>query len=261
MNQRSATVHDATTSPRVMRLLLWAVCAALLAAPRLAGQPLVFDSTSVNFGPALQGMKLSHVFRFINMSEDTIVIGEAHSSCSCAAAVLTNPVVAPGARGSVLVEYLPLYGLLGETEKTILLPLTSPCGAMDPVALRIRATMEAEVRSMPEALHCVLIEGVADTIAFVLESQSPDTLQILSRSAAFMQYAHSVSGGEAMSSPYTKFDLLASIEPLAPGQRRQCRLVLHGEVQAKISGSIRFALPHSDLRIAVTAEVRSIRAP
>jgi hypothetical protein len=229
-------------------------------------QDLRFDATVFDFGPTLQGTKLSHVFRFVNESCDTLFIDEPKSSCTCTAAVLSDGFIVPGLHGSVLVEYLPLFGLIGETEKTLALGVRNNRGDAWLVELRVKAKMEAEAHTDPMMLHCEMQEGESRSMNFDLVSNSSDTLVVWVQTAAFMQYADTSAAGDGrpahlVATPFVDFELRSTDAAIPPGGRKTYTLTMQGKMRSRISGSIRFVMPHSDLRVAVTADIFRIRSP
>ncbi len=81
--------------------------------------PFLFEETSYDFGTAKEdGGELVHVYRFTNVSRDTVIITQIRTLCRCTRGEASPRVVLPGAGGSIKVTFSP-YGYTGEQYKGV----------------------------------------------------------------------------------------------------------------------------------------------
>lgn len=81
-----------------------------------------FDSTEYDFGTFYKDVnKLSHTFTFTNTGTMPAIINKAVTTCGCTVATYTKEPVAPGKKGTVVVEYNPIGRFPGEFKRTITL--------------------------------------------------------------------------------------------------------------------------------------------
>lgn len=106
--------------PRPLTLLvlaaLGAACPfALAEGPSPAGGPpvervpggprLVFESKTFDFGKAIAGSTVEHVYRFRNAGDRDLVIRRVKPACGCTAALLSSERVPPGGTGEIKVTF------------------------------------------------------------------------------------------------------------------------------------------------------------
>jgi hypothetical protein len=82
------------------------------------GAKMQFAETSHDFGTAVQGMRVKHIFKFKNVGTDTLKIEQVKTSCGCTAAWEGSKVIAPQKDGMIEVE-LNTASKLGETSTTV----------------------------------------------------------------------------------------------------------------------------------------------
>lgn len=80
---------------------------AEFALPERAGAPVVewLTERDHDFGEIRAGKPVSFVFRFKNVSADTLLLQTVRTTCGCTAARYTEEPVAPGKEGEVNIEY------------------------------------------------------------------------------------------------------------------------------------------------------------
>jgi hypothetical protein len=83
------------------------VVTALALAPLQAQQEpaIKFKEKSWDFGKTKQGKVLTHVFRFENAGNATLIIRNVRTSCGCAAALVSSREINPGKSGEVKVTF------------------------------------------------------------------------------------------------------------------------------------------------------------
>lgn len=80
----------------------------LMACSMVCNAQVVFDSTYFDFGTIHEGDgPVSTVFRFRNISSDTVFIQSIATSCGCTTTQHNNAGIAPGAKDSVRVNFDP----------------------------------------------------------------------------------------------------------------------------------------------------------
>ena len=100
-----------------------------------------FDEKSFNFGDVKQGQKVSHVFHYKNTGTDTLRIDNIVSSCGCTVPNSYERKVAPGASGSITVEFNS-ENKMGVVNKTLtILSNAAPSGADPAEFLNIRVNV------------------------------------------------------------------------------------------------------------------------
>ncbi len=78
-----------------------------LAGIEIKGAPVVAWLTEQDhdFGEIRAGKPVNFVFRFKNISPDTILLQTVRTTCGCTAARYTEGPIAPGTEGEVIMEY------------------------------------------------------------------------------------------------------------------------------------------------------------
>ena len=69
------------------------------------GPVMTFETTSHDFGDVKAGAKVSYTFKYKNTGTDTLKIDNIVSSCGCTVPNSFEKVVAPGASGSITVQF------------------------------------------------------------------------------------------------------------------------------------------------------------
>ncbi len=66
---------------------------------------LSFGETTFDFGQVDEGEKVSHEYKFTNTGSEPLVISNAKGSCGCTVPQWPKTPIAPGAEGTILVEF------------------------------------------------------------------------------------------------------------------------------------------------------------
>jgi hypothetical protein len=77
-----------------------------------------FDEKTHDFGDVKQGQKVTYTFHYKNTGSDTLRIDNIVSSCGCTVPNSYEKIVAPGASGSITVEFNSA-GKMGVVNKTL----------------------------------------------------------------------------------------------------------------------------------------------
>jgi hypothetical protein len=91
-----------------MRLLYFFQCLSILTLSQsllFAQSKLEFDEINHNFGDIVEGVQATHVFRFKNVSKDSVRLLNVRASCGCTTPRWTTHTIAPGDTGSVEATY------------------------------------------------------------------------------------------------------------------------------------------------------------
>lgn len=99
---------DRRLSRRLGAALLLGVMAAALALVPLQAQQkpaIKFKENSWDFGKTKQGTVLTHVFRFENAGDATLIVRNVRTSCGCSAALISNKQIKPGKKGEIKVTF------------------------------------------------------------------------------------------------------------------------------------------------------------
>ncbi|MCM1177329.1 MAG: DUF1573 domain-containing protein [Clostridium sp.] len=81
--------------------------------------PLRFDRTSFDFGTAQEdGGELVHEYHFTNVSNDTVMITQIRTLCSCTRGMASSRLIIPGGKGTIKVTFNP-YGYSGRQSKGV----------------------------------------------------------------------------------------------------------------------------------------------
>lgn len=103
----------------------------LVAQIAVNGPVMTFEKKSHDFGDVKQGVKVTHVFRYKNTGNDTLRIDNVVSSCGCTVPNNYEKIVAPGASGSIAVEFNS-EGKMGVVNKTLTILSNAVTGAEEP---------------------------------------------------------------------------------------------------------------------------------
>lgn len=81
------------------------VFVAVVYLPAEKGPVIKFKEEKWNFGQTEQGKILTHVFKFTNAGDAPLKVRKVHTSCGCAAALVSKKEIAPGANGEIKVTF------------------------------------------------------------------------------------------------------------------------------------------------------------
>jgi hypothetical protein len=76
------------------------------------------NETSFDFGKAIEGDTLTHVFKLTNTGDEPLFVYKTSASCDCVAAVVTKEMIRPGASVDI-TAYFSTKGRKGEQKRTI----------------------------------------------------------------------------------------------------------------------------------------------
>ena len=64
-----------------------------------------YSETTFDFGDAIEGEKVRHIYAFTNTGSEPLVISNAKGSCGCTVPDWPREPIAPGASGEIIVEF------------------------------------------------------------------------------------------------------------------------------------------------------------
>jgi hypothetical protein len=154
-------------------LLLGAVVTALALVPLQAQQKpaIKFKEKSWDFGKTKQGTVLTHVFRFENAGDATLIIRNVRTTCGCAAALISSREIQPGKTGEIKVTF-NTKGYEGNQTKYLYVDSNDP---KDPKAqLAVKAAIDVPPRPRIE------LDSYSIDLGLILESEGIETQATLS---------------------------------------------------------------------------------
>ena len=106
----SATAEDATDATETVATNETGDAATLNAAnateePAGPTTSIEYTETTHDFGEAMEGEKVRHVYAFTNTGTEPLVISNAKGSCGCTVPDWPREPIAPGAAGEIVVEF------------------------------------------------------------------------------------------------------------------------------------------------------------
>jgi hypothetical protein len=119
-------------------LLLAALCLLPLGAGPGPAPRLVLDPESWDFGRTLKQRVLEKQFTIKNVGDAPLVIDRITTTCGCAAALLDEKTVKPGASATLKVTF-QTQDFDGRVERKVL--LRSNDRARDPLEIKLQATV------------------------------------------------------------------------------------------------------------------------
>jgi hypothetical protein len=121
------------------------LCPSVWAAPAIGT-----DSVNYDFGEILQGDQVEYVFRFRNVGDEVLQVGNVRSSCGCTAALLSATRIAPGEIGELRTTF-DSERFKGGIHKTIVFDTNDPRHPQ--VTFAISGNVKAELLVEPERLN------------------------------------------------------------------------------------------------------------
>ncbi len=154
-------------------LLIAAVVTALSLSPLLAQQAptIKFKETKWNFGKTQQGKVLTHVFRFQNLGDATLIVRNVRTSCGCAAALISNREIQPGKSGEIKVTF-NTKGYEGSQTKYIYVDSNDPKEPKAQLAVQVAIDVPPRPR--------VELDNYSIDLGLILESEGIETQTRLS---------------------------------------------------------------------------------
>ena len=89
------------------------------------GPALKFEKEMWDFGNVKQGKILTHVFKFRNDGDATLVVKQVKTSCGCTAALVSKKEIPPGKQGEIKVTF-NTRGFAGRVSKFIYIESNDP---------------------------------------------------------------------------------------------------------------------------------------
>ena len=108
------------------------ISAAIFAQTKKADELAKFSEAKYNFGKIKQGVPVTHVFEFTNLSEQPLVIESATASCGCTTPTWPQQPTAKGKSNKVTAGFNAAAP--GPFEKTVFVKIA---GADQPLELKI----------------------------------------------------------------------------------------------------------------------------
>ncbi len=129
---------------------VWVLVLGLAGAARAAGPQDFFDELSFDFGAVPRGPELSHPFRVVNKTDQTVQIGQVRVSCGmCSAARALQTTLAPG-QETVILAQMHTSRFANLKQITIYVTFTQP--KFEEVRLSIQANSRDDVSFNPDSL-------------------------------------------------------------------------------------------------------------
>jgi len=104
-----------------------------------------FEEQEYNFGEALEGETVQHVFKFVNEGNETLLISNVITSCGCTIVDWKREPVRPGKKGFIVAKFDTTHRL-GQQTKTITI-LSNSSNHVEKVnmMINVRPRQEAQV--------------------------------------------------------------------------------------------------------------------
>ena len=126
-----------------------------------------FDDKDHNWGTIYEGEKATHIFSFTNTGEADLVIDKVNSSCGCTAALVSEKIIAPGAKGEIKATF-DSTRRPGKQTKTITVQSNDPNESS--VRLTITGIVENYIEVKPDPLNLGTVfrgDAVTQTVRIV----------------------------------------------------------------------------------------------
>ncbi|MFQ5455265.1 MAG: DUF1573 domain-containing protein [Nitrospirota bacterium] len=69
------------------------------------GPRIKFFKDRYDFGRITQGKIVEHIFRFVNIGNEDLIIKEVNTSCGCTAALISSETIKPDEEGEIQISY------------------------------------------------------------------------------------------------------------------------------------------------------------
>lgn len=147
------------------------------------GARLEFETKLADLGELISGQSSRFVFNFTNTGDEDLIIRKVLATCDCAAALLSEPRIAPGNNGQIEVE-LSSKGRMGMVQSSIRIVSnddTQMDGGPNLTVLQVQATIVSLVRVMPQAAYFPSVDrGGEDQRRIVLTPEKGDAVEVRS---------------------------------------------------------------------------------
>lgn len=122
----------------IMKLLFFALFGIMVGSTNaIAGPALSFETTDLNLGPIYAGEIVEAGFKFVNNSDEELVIEKIASSCGCVVPEDAARSYAPGETGEISVQFDPSEaGTTGRVKKDIIVYSNDPKNSRVILSLR-----------------------------------------------------------------------------------------------------------------------------
>ncbi|MBI5646479.1 MAG: DUF1573 domain-containing protein [Ignavibacteriae bacterium] len=247
----------------LMRPLMVLLVLSCLLPGYAAGQGLIFDSTTHDFGRVKQREKVRATFRYTNAGTDTVYLLEPRAGCGCTAALLSAPMVTPKGTGSMSVDFTAYAGTFGHVEKHVQMFRRVPGGEQQIATLTIKAFIVGEVIPDSTLLRFDVTEGDSAVMHTALHNSSDHPVTLDNVSAALMEYVDTTAG-----TAYHSDRVIGRAVPdvvvalartqLEPGESTELSIGLRTHGKGQVTGSVRIVLPQSEIRVPVVGIVRRL---
>ena len=232
----------------------------------LDAQTLTFKSLVHDFGTVRQKAAVNCEFEYTNTGKDTAYIMQPRPSCGCTAAILSNAIVAPRQSGKIGVEYHTYAGTMGVVEKTITVIQRVNGEERNAGVLTIRANVVGEVIPDTSMLRFTATAGERVKMTLALKSNSDVALKLDNVSVAITEYADTTAGqayhsDKVTAKALTDYSIAVGQDELRPGETASITLEVQTRIKGQMNGSIRIALPNSEVRIPVVGVVYYNKSP
>lgn len=250
----------------LMSLLMVGLGTRTLAQGGKASTGVTFESTILEMGFVRQHAQVQGLFRFTNQSADTIIFSDPRSGCGCTAALLSSPVVPPGGSGTLQVKFTASVGMLGRIIKDVTVVQRTRRASLPDLRLQVATTVLAEIESDTSHIRLTSYPGEKQDIVFTIRSNTDKPLSLRNVSVSLMEYADTTAGNlyhadKVIAKAFTDVSWSVDKMDLSPKESTQVRLHLMPRIKGQIHGSIRFALPESEVRIPITCVVYQTPSP
>jgi len=245
---------------------LLAICGALFCLASMQGQTLKFVTMEHDFGIVKQKGAARFEFEFTNAGKDPAYLLPPRPGCGCTAAILSASVIPPKKSGKIGVEYHSYAGTVGKIEKNVVVLQRVNGEERNAGTLTIRATVVGEVIPDSSMFRFQTRAGERVTLSMKIRSNSEQVLKLDNISAAITEYADTTEGqayhsDKVIARPLTEFKLGVDNEELRPGESVTVTLEIQTHIKGQMNGSIRIALPNTEVRIPVVGVVYYNKSP
>jgi hypothetical protein len=162
------------------RLLPAALCAAaaMAAASANAAPKIAFEKTQVDFGTLGQGKSVELVYRFRNIGDQELTIGNIHASCGCTDATAAMRSLKPGESSEIRAKFNS-GSFRGRITKTITVETNDPDNRA--VQLTVVGYVKPSVEVFPQSINFgTLKKGRTFQQTVVLKPEDPSKFTIRS---------------------------------------------------------------------------------
>lgn len=158
-------------------LAAWTVLAAAPCRSLAAPPAIAFESETCDLGSVVQGEQPDCLFRFGNAGGGDLRVHRVEPTCGCTTALLSAPLLGPGARGGISVV-LDTTNFTGEVVKEVLVLSNDP--ARQSLTLRVKALVEPEIDFEPRTVAFDEVRaGIAAKQVVMLTNRRAEPVRVL----------------------------------------------------------------------------------